>query len=347
MQSSDELRLHVQKVLAAIALVALGLLFWKLSGVLVLVFGAILVAALLRTLSSLVMRLAPLPEGVALAVVVVALAALLGTLSWLFGSRAADELATLAEILPGAYQDFQDWLDDTRAGQFLSRQIEALEGSMANIATSAGAMAMSLGGGVANLLLILMGGIYLAAQPGLYRTGLLKLVPPRAREAVGDAVDASGRALRLWLGGQLMAMLMVGVLTGLGLWLLGVPAAFALALVAFFLDFVPIVGPIIAAIPGILLGFTVSPQVGLLTLALYLVIQQLEGNVLQPLIQQRAVELPPAMLLFSLVAFGILYGLPGVLLAAPLTVVTFVLVKRLYVRELLDTETSIPGEEQG
>ncbi|QOW19576.1 AI-2E family transporter [Lysobacter ciconiae] len=140
-------------------------------------------------------------------------------------------------------------------------------------------------------------------------------------------------------------MVVVGVLTGLGLWLLGVPVAFGLGIITALLDFVPIAGPVLAAIPAVLLGFTVSPQVGLGALALFIVIQQVESHVLQPLIQQRAVDLPPALLLISLFAIGALFGLAGVVLAAPLTVVIFVLVKRLYVRETLETETRIPGEE--
>lgn len=105
------------------------------------------------------------------------------------------------------------------------------------------------------------------------------------------------------------------------------------------LDFIPIVGPVLAAIPAILLGFTVSPEVALGTLALFVVLQQLEGHVLQPLIQARAVDLPPALLLFSLFGIGALFGPMGVVLAAPMTVVLYVLVKQLYVRHALgDTE---------
>lgn len=149
------------------------------------------------------------------------------------------------------------------------------------------ALAMSATGGVANLFLVLVGGVYLAAQPRLYRTGLLKLLPAGSRPAVADALDASGAALEAWLGGQLVAMAVVGLLNGLGLWALGVPVALGLGLITALLDFVPIVGPILAAIPAILLGFTVSPQIGLVTLGLFVLVQQVEGHVLQPLIQQR------------------------------------------------------------
>lgn len=340
-----ELLDYTRKVIIFVAIVGLAFVLAKLSHVLVMVFGGVVLAAVLLTLTGLLRRVVPLPHGVALAVVLVLLIGGLSTLLALFGAQAASELATLVDTMPAAAQSFQDWVDTTRLGPVIHEQIEALRGNVNRLMGTAGAMAMSLTSGLLELFLVLVGGIYMAAQPQLYRKGVLKLVPRSVRLTTAEALDASGRALQMWLGGQLVAMLLVGALTGIALWMLGVPAAFALALIAFLLDFVPIIGPIVAAVPGILLGFTVSPKIGLATLVVYIVIQQIESNIIQPLIQQRAVELPPALLLFALFGFGALYGLAGLLLAAPLTVFVYVLVKRLYVRELLDTETSVPGEE--
>nr|MBA2771391.1 AI-2E family transporter [Sphingomonas sp.] len=126
----------------------------------------------------------------------------------------------------------------------------------------------------------------------------------------------------------------------------GVPSALVLGLLAGLLEFIPFAGPALAAVPAILLALAVSPDLALWVLLLYIGVQQVEGAVVQPLVQQYAVDLPGVVLLFSLIAFGTLFGALGVLLAAPLAVVTYVLVKRLYVREALDTETEIPGERQ-
>ena len=345
MALSQDLVPFTRKVLIVLALIVLLVLIWSLLPVFMLVFGAIVVATMFLSLAHLLQRFTPLGDGAALAVVLVVLGSGLGLLLWLFGAQVSGELSALTEALPGAYARFEQWLDGTSLGALVSDQLDTLRDSMGRIASSAGAIAITVSGGLVDLFLVLIGAIYIAAQPQMYRNGVLLLVPGSARRTVGEAMEAGGRALRMWLGGQLVAMLLVGLLTGLGLWLLGVPAAFALALIAFLLDFVPIVGPIVAAIPAILLGFTVSPQIGLATAAMYLVIQQIEGNLLQPLIQQRAVELPPAVLLFSLVIFGSLQGTVGLLLAAPLTVVVYVLVKRLYVRELLGTDTAVPGEK--
>jgi predicted PurR-regulated permease PerM len=137
-------------------------------------------------------------------------------------------------------------------------------------------------------------------------------------------------------------MATIGTVTGIGLWLIGVPSALTLGILAGPLEFVAIICPIIAAIPALLIALTQGVDTASWTLALYVVVQQLESNLVQPIVQ-KAVEMPPALLLFSIVTGGLLFGLIGVLLAAPMTFPAHVLVKRLYVMEALDTRTSIPG----
>ena len=128
-------------------------------------------------------------------------------------------------------------------------------------------------------------------------------------------------------------MLFVGVGTGLGLWLVGVPAAWAIGLVAGLAEFVPYLGILVAGIPAIILGFGQGVDTGLWTLGVLIGVQQLQGNVVMPLLQNRMVDLPPAITIFGIIAAGILFGLAGVLLATPLTIVVLVLVRRLYLEE--------------
>ncbi|MCD0256941.1 AI-2E family transporter [Xanthomonas melonis] len=343
---SSELRAFVVRVILVLALVACACLLWKLADLLLMVFGAIVVAVLLRALTSRLTRHTRLSDGWALAVVVIVLTVVLVALTWLFGSQLASEVGALQRTLPQAWTRLHDWIAAGPLGPALHELTRQAPTRVSNLAPRAGAFALGLTGSVANLFLVLAGAVYLAAQPQLYRRGVLLLLPAHVRATTDEALQASATALRLWLRGQLMAMVVVGVLTGLGLWALGIPGALALGILAGLLDFVPIVGPIVAAIPAILLGFTVSPQMALATAALFVVVQQIEGNLLLPLIQQRTVDLPPVLLLFSLFGIGMLLGPPGVLLAAPLTVVAFVLIKRLYVQEALGTPTSIPGQAQ-
>ena len=154
----------------------------------------------------------------------------------------------------------------------------------------------------------------------------------------------SGGALRLWLRGQLISVLLVGTLTWIGLALAGVPAAFALGTIAALLEVVPYVGPIVSAIPGLLLALALAPETALWALLVYVAVQQIEGNFIQPLVQKKVVTVPPALTLFGMIAAGLLFGFLGILFAAPLAVVAYVLLKRLYVREVLHTATTVPGE---
>ena len=240
---------------------------------------------------------------------------------------------------------------DARAGRFRRTPWERTDHNGAKggggVMSNMSAIATSVGAALADTLLVLFGGIYLAARPDFYRSGIIKLVPQSGRALTAEALDDSGRALRLWLLGRLVSMTVVGILTGFGLWLIGVPSALTLGLLSALLEFIPFIGPIIASVPAILLALLIGPEEALWTAGLYLIVQQIEGNLLEPLVQQRAVELPPALLLFSLVAGGLLFGMVGIIFAAPLLVVTYVLVKRLYVREALNTKTPIPGEEKG
>jgi predicted PurR-regulated permease PerM len=339
-------RHYIERLVITILVLAVALLLWNLRHLLMLVFGAVLVAVVFSIVARPFRERLRLPEQLALLCAVLLVATIVGTAFWLFGAEVARQSKLLGEMVPEAWRAMEVRLDAWGLGDRVREAVDGL-GSGNGIVSSIGGFAMSIGAGIANFLLVVVGGIYLASQPQLYRTGLIKLVPPRGRRLAAEALDDSGRALRLWLLGQLVSMSLVGLLTGLGLWLIGVPSALTLGLIAAILEFVPYVGPIAASFPAILLALAESPEMALWTVGLYLVVQQLEGNVIQPLVQQRAVEMPPALLLFALVAGGVIFGIIGVLFAAPLTVVLYVLVKRLYVREALHTSTPLPGEEEG
>lgn len=333
----------IRRTLIVIALVALALFLWMLRDVLLMIFGAVVVATLFRALTVQYQRL-KVPQGLALTLSVLTVFAIVGGAMALFGQQLVAQTENLTQTLPKAWQSLQQRI----AGWGLPIDLSQLQpsGATSGLAASAGRFVMSLGGGLADALLIIVGGIFIAASPRFYSVGLVKLVPEAKRDLTSDALNDSGKALRLWLKAQLVAMVLIGLLTGFGLWILGVPSALALGLIAGLLEFVPYVGPIIAAVPAVLIALAIDPQLALWTALLYVLIQNIEGYAVQPIIQSWAVEVPGAVLLFALLACGALFGPLGVIFAAPLTVVVYVLVKRLYVREALDTHTPIPGEDQ-
>ena len=345
-RASPSERQFIRRVLIVIALLAVAFLLWQLRSLVLMLFGAVVVATVFRALADAIRRRTGMRDGLAVALSIVIILGSITTLVALFGGQVSAQVNALSEALPIAWRSFEARVADLGLGAQLTAVIEGLRPDAGASASGIGKFLMSVGSGIADTLVVLFAGMFLAAQPNFYRIGAIKLVPSAKRSLVNEAMEDSERALRLWLRGQLFAMVVVGLLTGLGLWLIGVPSALALGLLAFLLEFIPFAGPIIASIPAILLALVIGPEMALWTIALYVGVQQFEGYVLQPLVQQYAVDLPPVVLLFSLLAFGMLFGVIGIILAAPLTVVSYVLVKRLYVQEALGTKTPIPGEDK-
>jgi predicted PurR-regulated permease PerM len=199
-------------------------------------------------------------------------------------------------------------------------------------------------GALASTALVIVGGIYLAADPRLYRQGLVKLFPPTVHPNVVATLDDTGEALRLWLAGQLIAMVLVGALTGVGLWLVGMPSAFALGLIVGLADFVPYIGPVFAAIPIILIASTQDWQTVLWAIAVLVVMQQIETNLIVPLVAGRMVSVAPVVGVFAVVAMGILLGPLGLLFGFPLAIVIDVAARRIYVLDSLGEPVEILGK---
>ena len=335
----------VRRVILTVAIAAGALLLWELRAVLVLLFGAILIAIIFRAIAAPLQKHLRLPERLAVALAVLLIVALIGGTAALIGNQVSKEGQVLAEILPRA----ASIVDSNIASVGLGHPLERLMGRAQSgglIGSNVSAFLSSASLGVASFLIVFFGGIFLAAQPWLYGIGFIKLIPPARRSTVAEAMEDSERALRLWLKGQLWAMVLIFLLTWVGLMLLGVPSALVLALISGILEFIPYAGAITSSIPAILVGLAQSPELALWVVGLYVFVHHVEAYVIQPVIQQFAVEIPAVITLFCLLAFGLLFGFLGVLLAAPLAVVTYVLVKRLYVIEALDTPTPIPGENK-
>ncbi|MCB8988775.1 MAG: AI-2E family transporter [Ardenticatenaceae bacterium] len=197
-----------------------------------------------------------------------------------------------------------------------------------------------------NAVVILFIGLYLAFEPDKYVNGFIKLLPQASRRRAGVVLDEVAYTLRWWLVGRFASMTVIGVLSVIGLLLLGIPLAFILGVVAGLLTFIPIIGPALALIPATLVAFTVSPQKALYVFLLYMGIQVLESYFITPIIQRKAVALPPVLLIMSQVVLGLFLGLTGIAVAAPFAALLLVLTKMLYVQDVLgDDSTKLLKED--
>ncbi len=334
----------VRRALIVIGLVVLAFLAWQLRTVLVLLFGAVVVATIIRTIADPFVNRLRVPDGLAVLIAVLLILAVIGAVAWMLGRQIAAQTETLADTMPRALATVDEWLAGVGLAHPLQSWLAELHRHGGALVSRFSSWLSAASTGLANLLIVFFGGIFLAAEPRFYRTGAIKLVPAHRRSLIAEAMDDSEKALRLWLRGQLVAMVVIGVMTGTGLWLLGVQSWLVLGILAGFFEFIPFAGPILSAVPGILIALVQSPELALWTAGMYVFVQHFEAYLIQPVIQQYAVEVPAVVLLFALLAFALLFGIVGVFFAAPLTVVTYVLIKRLYVREALDTPTPIPGE---
>jgi predicted PurR-regulated permease PerM len=306
---------------------------WLLVDLLLVLFACALVALILQTFTKALSRRTRLPHGISLSLVVGGLLALTGATIGFFGATMQGEFAELSVQLPLAWADLQTQIRTSSFGAAILDRAQAIVPNEEKLVSAVTATVAAVGGAVSALIIVLVGGLYLAAQPTLYAVGLLRLIPRKARASAGITLDAISVSLRNWLKGQALGMLFVGVATGLGLWLAGVPAAWAIGLVAGLAEFVPYLGIFVAVLPAVLLGFAQGTETGLWTIGILVFVQQLQGNVVMPIVQNHMVDLPPAITIFGIIAAGILFGLPGVLLATPLTIVVLVLVRRLYLDE--------------
>lgn len=346
MPASDSFRLIARSILFAALVAVILIAAAQLLSLLILAFGAVVIGVLLHGLAGAIGRRSPLRGGWSLAAAILLIAAVLAAGVWLFGQQISGQFSRLAQTMPAALENLRQQLASLPGGEQLIAALR--QPSLGNeiLSRLTGAV-LSLAGIVTDFLLLLFGAVFIAANPGLYRKGLVKLVPPNRRSLADEALGDAGEALRKWMLGQLVSMAIIGLLTGLGLWLIGVPSAMALGLIAGLAEIIPWAGPIIAAIPILVIALAEGPQTALLALGLMLAVQQIEGSLIMPYVQKKAVSLPPALTVFGVVAGGLLFGPVGLIFAAPLLVVVYVLVKRLYVKEALDTETDVPGEQQG
>lgn len=199
-------------------------------------------------------------------------------------------------------------------------------------------------GAIAGVIIVVFIALYVAVEPGLYRAGVVHLIPRSKRDKADELLDTLAHVLRSWLVARLIAMVLIGATTALGLLVLRVEAALALGLIAALFEFIPFFGPILSAIPAIGIALAESPGKAVAVAILYLIIQQLEGNLVTPLILEKRLEIPPVLTIVTVGALGVVFGVLGMLIAEPLLAAVLVTTKILYVRDQLHDPVKVGAE---
>jgi predicted PurR-regulated permease PerM len=346
-QDGSFVRRALTATVVAVGVLLVLFLLWRLSAVLLVVFAGILLAVFLDGLTMLISRVSGIARRPALAIAIVLFFGFFALAGWLVGPPVGTQIAKLSDQIPGGLENLRAFLEDRQWGREILSWIPE-SGEFPSVGTNVlrgvGGFFWSAGGVILNAILVLFIGIYMAVCPGLYIDNTIRLFPIRRRKRMREVFNALGVALRWWLLGRAASMLVVGVLTALGLWIAGVPQPLALALIASFLAFVPFLGPVLGAIPAMLVALVESPVKVLYVILVFTIVQILENYFITPLIQQRAVSMAPALLITVQIMMAVLFGGLGVLLATPLAVVIIVLIQMLYIHDVLRDRIRLLGE---
>ena len=332
-------RVCVAVAIAVLAVLILALL-WAATDVLLMLFAAVLVACFFRGLANVFSDYTRVPVGWSLAIVTTLLIGVTAMIVWALAPHVAGQVDELSRGVAVSVQQLRVELLRYEWGRRVLAEVPGVAelARRGNLLGRVTGIFSSTLGIIANTILVICLGLYLAIAPSAYLAGIVRLFPKHRRPRMTDVLNSVGDTLRRWLVGRAILMVVNGVATAAGLWLLGIPLALTLGTIAGLLNFVPNIGPIIAGVPAVLIAWTLGPVPALYVLLLYVVLQSLDGYLLTPLIQQRTVSLAPALTIAAQVLFGVLAGTMGLLLATPITAATLVLVRKLYLEDVLGDE---------
>ena len=328
------------RVVIVIALLLVPILVYRLFDVVLIGVGALLIATLLR-LGSEPLRRLKLPQPIALALSGLAIIVILGGASYLFGTKMMVEMKDVLRRVESAQGSLMHALNASSFGKLVLSHVSSGNVSLPSLISNIFSVSSSF---LEAVVVSVFTGIYLTAQPRLYRRGVSRLLPEPWRDEAVETIDHLGHALRLWLLGQLIQMVIIGLLSTLAAFAIGLPSPLAIGLIAGVAEFIPYLGPIISAVPAVLVAATVNGSAIVWTIVAWLLIHQLEGELIAPLVQRSMVFMPPVVMLMSVATLTYLFGWMAIIFAAPITVIVCVAVIKLYVRDSLGNWMPLPGE---
>jgi predicted PurR-regulated permease PerM len=325
------------KVSVLVVVALLVVVTWLAFDFFLLLFAAILFGVLINGVSCWISEKTPLSRNLSMGVFFILFLISVGLFGWLVAPSISEQVDALSESLPEAVERLRERADGS---EWVSQLMEYQDSLSEAVSPGDGfsvvtAVLSSIAGALTSFVVAFAIGVCLALNPRIYVDGFVKLIPLGYRARAKEVLSESGSTLQSWLIAKLFEMLLIGVLTTLGLWLLGIELALVLGLIAGLLSFIPNIGPIIALVPALLLGSLEGTRTMLYVAGLYAVVQALESYVFTPWMQNRIVSVPPALTISLQLLFGLLAGTLGLLLATPLGAVGMVMIRMLYVEDVL------------
>ncbi|MDP0501782.1 MAG: AI-2E family transporter [Verrucomicrobiota bacterium JB022] len=329
-----------KRVMIALALIGLALFMWKSAEAFLIFFAGVVLAVVMGGFAYMLRSKTHWTYCHCLYVVTACVFLLIAGIAMLVLPMVIEESKRLLEKMPAMIDQVRT---TTWGRMFFSGGLSGGDGD--------GVLSRIIGPATRSaeaftaMALALVIGIFLAYDPEAYARGMISILPLGYREKGRQVLLACGRALWHWLIGQGFAMLIIGTLVTLGMVIVGAPFALVLGPLAGLFQFVPNVGPVLWAFPAILIAFSGGEVMAIKVLAVYIVIQVLEGNFITPMVLKQNVQLPPVLTLLGTIVMGMVFGPLGLILGTPLTVILLVCYRMLYQRDLLHDESAkIPGQ---
>lgn len=316
------------------ALITILILLFNASiHIFILILVGVLIACFFHGLAKLITRKTKFSRNTALLISIIGTILLAGGMFYAIGAVVSKQFIELQKGFPEMIEEAEVYLNQSSIGSSITSYIEQLTESEDGKGYINDAFTTTFGG-IGDVFIILLLGIYFTSTPLKYRNGILQIVPYSKRSRAKDLLNKIGSGLTRWLLGKFISMGIIFVLTAIILFIAQVPMWLALAFISGLLVFIPNFGPILAAIPTILVALSVSVKTAIVVAILYLVIQLFEGGLITPKLQEKMISVPPALIILAQVFTGTLIGAWGLVFATPIMLILFIMVKELYVRPM-------------
>jgi predicted PurR-regulated permease PerM len=336
-KQAHERSTYIQKVWQTVGVVTLlvsVILIARVAfNVLLMILAGSLIATFFHGLADLIQRKTKWKRAMAMLTGVLLTFIIVTVLIWFMGTRIQEQIKQLSTTLPKTVQHLKASLAKSDLGQKI---LDATGGdkNTDNMLDTARSFFTTTFGVLGDVYIILFLGIFFTTNPDLYKNGLLMLVPPSRKDVSRHILNRISTSLKGWLKGMMVAMVLVTIMITIGLSIIGIPAAMVLGLLTGLLEIVPTLGSAIAMIPGVLLGLTVDLHTAIFVALVYIISQTISANIVNPLIQKKMTNLPPALTLVSQLIMAAVSGAMGIIMAVPLLSIAVILVDELYVKKI-------------
>ncbi|WMJ73470.1 AI-2E family transporter [Cytophagaceae bacterium ABcell3] len=349
MPNENPFRFFVKKTFFIAALILIAVMVFYAYHIFLLLFAAIMMAILWKGISRWLHKKTGIKESILLASVIIVNFGLIVLMFIVLAPKVGEQVEVLSQDIPKVMEEIQDWAQQSEIGRRLMQEVPD-DGSVENPAGILQGIVDFLAATV-NIILdfaaVIILSIFICVSPSLYKGGFLRLLPKDVRKRGDEVLRTLDYTLFRWFVGKIVDMTAVAILTAIGLWIIDIPLILTFSLIAFFFSFVPNIGPVIAAVPPILVSFLDDPSKAIYVALLYIGVQLIESSIITPAIQKKAITMPPVLLLLIQIFFAMVTGPLGLLLSTPILATAMILVKTLYVEDALDDQKiEVKGEQK-